>query len=485
MARKKTVSSQNSTITGQGTLTAALELAELIEEFNGGNPPPAYMMKTGIAHLDAIYGGGFISSGIIAFSSTPETGKSTIAYQVCKSFLDQFPNSIAIYFDVEGAGAVIETTDGSYSFQQSRPETFGLNTDKRFIYNRRPYNLEDFFKFLDKVIENKKQLQTKTGGEVKLLVVIDSISQLTTTKLDAADSFDSVVGARARELTFYLNKFKTSMAFERPIIIAIDQVRAAIKMKSRYEKDDEKTVGEFSGYKAASSITTFQHAVTQWLFFSKRKEINPSNGWNIDGWVINVFGEKNKVASSRHEIAVIFDKRYGIDKFWSEMMFIAEYTPSESKLIRDGAKPFMQLCLVTEGAYSRLKIVDPETDEVIYQSEKGFYKKDAKKLYETNEEFKKWFDYAVDFSCKHRIIKGLLRVDDDTMRRIEQVDNQTDEIVLNEDMLVLDDSIEQDKSISEPDETPKKPGRKKKSAYADGEFDFNSIGLKDTQVIQG
>ena len=157
--------------------------------------------------------------------------------------------------------------------------------------------------------------------------------------------------------------------------------------------------------------TSFQHAVSQWLYFSKGTELTPGKfpGGEIDGWIINVLTEKNKCASSKNQISVIFDKRTGINKFWTEFYFISAYTPSEVKLQRDGCKPFMDLCCTTNGSYTVLTVTNPETGEIEYQS-KGFYKKNARVLYDEDPEFHKWFDVAVDYSCRERISKGLLKI---------------------------------------------------------------------------
>ena len=138
-------------------------------------------------------------------------------------------------------------------------------------------------------------------------------------------------------------------------------------------------------------------------------------------------------------------KRCGVDPFWTEFYFISNYCPSEVKLQRGGVEPFIPLCIKTEGAYSKLEVVNPLTGEIEYTS-KSFYKKNAKKLYEEDEEFRKWFDIAVDYSCKERISKGLLKID---MKKYE-----TDQVIM--------DSISEDEVEVSAAEIPKKRGRKKK-----------------------
>lgn len=200
MARKKVVKTQAILdVSKQATKDVAESLSSMfddytIEKFGSLNPPSAYITPTGICPLDALLGGGFISSSPIAFSSTPETGKSTVAYQMAKNFLDFHPSGIVIYCDIEGAGGDVENSDNLTIFQESRPETFGLDTDKRFKYNRRPFTIKDFFDYVDGLIELKRQIQSQSGSEVKMLFILDSISALTYSRLESVEEFDKIPG---------------------------------------------------------------------------------------------------------------------------------------------------------------------------------------------------------------------------------------------------------------------------------------------------
>lgn len=271
-------------------------------------------------------------------------------------------------------------------------------------------------------------------------------------------------------------------------MITIDQLKAAMSIKGQYEQADEKTVGNWRNTKAATGVYTFQHMVAQWLFFSKGTEINPSKfpGWSIDGWMINVTTEKNKNSSSKHTISVVFDKRNGIDKFWSEFVFISSHTPSEVSLFREKSVPeFYPLSIVTNGAYSELQVVNPETGEVEYTSKK-FYKKNAKTMYEEDEEFHKWFDKAVDYACKERISKGLLKVntnkiDEDHLEELNPIfEEEEEKVPVVKDEQIIEE-YEQPAAEIEEEVKPKKRGRpsRKKEAVAptsqDSFLEENSI----------
>lgn len=290
MARKKTVKTEFTEVTTQATEEVAIELANAFDEFTMDkygmlNPPNPYVTPTGIRPLDALLGGGLASSMPIAISSTPETGKSTLAFQFAKQFLLQHPNGLAVYFDIEANASEMETIDNITVYQESRAETFNLDSNPRFKYNRRPYNIKDFFEYLDGLIEKKRSLQVKTGSEIKLLFIVDSITALSYSRLEAIEEFDKIPGRRAAELSFYLTKWKQNFAYDRITMITIDQLKAALSLKSQYEQADEKTVGIWKNTKAATGIYTYQHMVGQWLFCSKGTEITPAKfpGWKIDG----------------------------------------------------------------------------------------------------------------------------------------------------------------------------------------------------------
>jgi predicted ATP-dependent serine protease len=81
--------------------------------------PEPIVTPFGVQHLDALLGGGIVSSDPILFSSTPETGKSTLAFQFSKAFQMLYPNSVVVYLDIEGSGNKKES-----EFRQSRQEIF-------------------------------------------------------------------------------------------------------------------------------------------------------------------------------------------------------------------------------------------------------------------------------------------------------------------------------------------------------------------------
>ena len=117
-------------------------------------------------------------------------GKSSIAFQFAKQFLNYHKNALVVYFDVESNAAELELGEATVVYQESRAETFGLARDKRFRYNRKPFTIKEFFEYLEELIQTKRQFQQQIGAEVKILFILDSITALSYSRIDAVEDFD-------------------------------------------------------------------------------------------------------------------------------------------------------------------------------------------------------------------------------------------------------------------------------------------------------
>jgi hypothetical protein len=55
-----------------------------------------------------------------------------------------------------------------------------------------------------------------------------------------------VIGYKARELTHYISRIKSSLIMNQVTLVVIDQIRANMKITNRFTAPDDKGVGEFS-----------------------------------------------------------------------------------------------------------------------------------------------------------------------------------------------------------------------------------------------
>lgn len=379
------------------------EMFDIIIKKNYGNyiAPEPIVTPFGIGPLDSLLGGGLISSGPVMFTSTPETGKSTTAFQFSAAFQKTYPNSIIVYIDIEGSGNVAKS-----EFRVSRIESFGLDLS-RFKYEPILLDVMSVFQLIEALVDIKKKAEEKTGKEFYVAFIWDSVAATPSSKTAEADNPNNIIGLKARQLSFCLEKYTPLLKFNKITFIIIDQVRANISMEGPYAQK-EKSVGNFKDMKAASNIYALQHNVQQWMFISKKKNITAADGMGMDGWFVDIFMEKNKLAPGQHWITCVFDKNHGLDKFWSEFTFLSQPTPGEAKIYKNKNLPF-PLCVKQSGPQYFLQVVDPNNPSNVYTSEK-FYKKNAKKKYESDESFRQWFDFAVTISTHYRIINGLFMI---------------------------------------------------------------------------
>lgn len=370
----------------------------ITQQYGYARAPKPYITPFGIQHLDALLGGGVVSSAPVILSSTPETGKSTLAFQFSSIFQKLYPNSIIVYLDVEAAGNTA-TLEGS----MSRLKFFDID-EKRFRYEAILVDVVTLFNIIEALANIKTSFEEKLQKEFKVLIVWDSIASTPSSKTESVDDVNKIIGVKARQLTFCLEKYAAVLAHKRISFLAIDQVRANLAIDPYMQK--EKTVGIFRDYRAATSIQALNHKVSQWLFLSRRNSITPDDGIGINGWYMNIFTEKNKNAPSQEAVTCVFDKRYGLHKFWSEYTFLSEMTPSEKKYYKDESRLPFPLSIKKSGSYVYLEFIDPTTGVKQYTSEK-FYRKDAFEIYKTDEKFREAFDYIMSVSVEYRIKKGL------------------------------------------------------------------------------
>jgi RecA/RadA recombinase len=384
--------------------------ALLEREFSGSRPPEPYITPTGIKHLDAILGGGTGSSLPIMLSSAPEVGKSSIAVFLAKQFLDRNENSLVAYVDVETASAGTSANSGI----KSRVKNMNI-PENRFQYVPMLLDVKGVHDVVKKYADMKKEMEDKleAGGkpeEINVLIIIDSLASCPSSKTLTAEDPKEFIGLKARELGHALDKLKPVLAFSKITLILIDQVRANMQIAAGpFAKQDEKGVGVWNNIKSSSSSSVLQHNLKQWLYISKKKELYPGSDLNVDGWILDVKTEKNKLCSSGYSVSLVFDKHETIHKIYSEYLFMKEMTSTENKYTgRKKDKLPYPLVIKDAGAYKYIDCINPETGKSEGKSS-SFYEKDLVAKYNGDPEFREIFDWAITTSVEERINKFLLK----------------------------------------------------------------------------
>lgn len=385
-------------------LASAFE-ALIARDFGQTIAPSPYITPSGFGrHCDAFLGGGFTSSIPILFTSTPESGKSTAAFQFAANFQKHNPNSVVVYLDIENAAAA-----NDQSTIMSRIDTFGIDRSK-FLYKPLVSHLEQVFELIESLVNIKKKLEDQTGEEYNVLFIWDSLAATPLAKEIQVDDPNQVIGLKARILTHQLAKHKATLLMNKITLLIIDQIRSNIQIQSPYAARDEKGVGGFGpSHKAATNVNALQHAIGQWLFLSKREVLNPMIDLGVDGWSLELSTEKNKLAPSQYSITVVLDKKYGIDPIISEYWFMSNMSRWEVKMTKNTeSKLVYPLAVSVSGRSKIISVFDPKTKQVIKQSEK-FTEKNFYEKYHSDTKFKELFDEAVEASVNYRIRVGYFR----------------------------------------------------------------------------
>ena len=429
------------------------EIEELINEKYGEYiDPETKIVSFGIRPIDAILGGGLVLGMPAMITGAAEIGKTTISWQIIKRLQEQYKQSIALYLDVEGSANIQNKNLGI----KSRLELMNINP-KLVTYKQLSVSIEKAFIIIEDTINKKRQIEEKLGLEerIPMIVIWDSIADTEPEKIMDYDDPTKLTGYKARLLQHWLGRTKPLFRRNQVLLLLIDQVRTNLSNAMMTYQKTEKEIGAYNNLKSATGAKSVEHKLRQWIFLSQGSEIYDKEG--VLGWYLDFHVKKSKLAPSGYTLRVVFDKRYGIDKFWTEYEFISNLTPFEEKIFKklggaqsSKAKQFKanienNLGIQSKGAYKYLQYTDPTSGEII--TSKSFYEKDAKTLYNTDPEFRDLFDKIVDQQIQERILKYFnpeqnLSNDIELQQQVKDIlkdESSTDDSTDNDDLFVLNE----------------------------------------------
>src|SRR5210317_2095336 len=177
-----------------------------------------YKVSSGSLQLDLQLGGGF-GPGLHRFVGINEGGKTSESLEVMKNFLNDLPNTKAVYFKAEGR------------LSPEMKERSGV----KFVYNAEDWKEGTCFVFesniYETVVDLMRQLVTKNPEKNKYCFLLDSVDGLIA-KNDLDKNFDEsakVAGGAVIAATF-MKKMAISLAKRGHMAIFVSQVRADIKL---------------------------------------------------------------------------------------------------------------------------------------------------------------------------------------------------------------------------------------------------------------
>ena len=313
-------------------------------------------IPTGIKLLDTVLGGGFAIGALNIIIGNPGSGKSMLAMQAMSQGQKMYEKGkfLAAYCDSE------------HSTTTKRLFDLGVRTPSVKPYSD-SMSVEKVFKVVEGMSVFKRQ---KDILDIPSIVVWDSIANSPSEKELEADDLNSVLGYKARLLSFLIPKYVDKMATHNVCMIAINQMSDKIQLGNFAPAKDMKfmTAGKDMPGGNKLKYNAF-HLI-------ECKVVDVGDKYGFDGIIVEIKAIKNKFFPPNLKIKVAGDFVRGFDNFWTNYMYLCD-------------TKYIQV-----GTWNTLKNYNG----------KKFQTKSAKTLYEENEEFRKAFDEAVDMAIENELI---------------------------------------------------------------------------------
>lgn len=276
-------------------------------------------ISTGSYSLNALISGsifnGIPSNKVTAIAGPSGVGKTFYVMQVIKSFLDADPENEVAYFESESA------------LTQEMMENLKIDTTRIAFL---PVTTIQEYRFQSlKVLEEYEKAYGRGHKEPKILMVLDSLGNLSTTKevTDMADGKETLDMTRAKLIRGAFRVLTLKMGVLNVPLLITNHTYDTIDMFSK------RVMGGGSGLVYAASTVIF-------LFKSKEKI-----GTDVVGAVIKARLEKSRLTKEQQKVStrLFFDK--GLDPYYglAEIAIATGVWTKLSKQIEfpDGTKAFI------------------------------------------------------------------------------------------------------------------------------------------------
>lgn len=261
------------------------------------------VLPTGIRILDAISGGG-LGMNFIQLVGNPGSSKSTLAAKMIAQGQKLYGNKfIGAYFDSE------------QSTTKERLFSLGVNNPKIDPYDTN-ITVERLIKFVSAMCAFKSK--NPELESIPSVIVWDSIVNTLTEKGLKSDNVDSIIGERARVLSFYLPKITDALKKYNICLVGVNQLREKIDMGVFKTANDLKYLGGKDVIPGGRSIlfNSFQ------LFLLKvDKDIDE---YGFKGCIIRVKTVKNKLFPPNLTVNLVMSFKSGFSNFWTNYEFLKE-----------------------------------------------------------------------------------------------------------------------------------------------------------------
>lgn len=313
-------------------------------------------IDTGSYALNAVMSadiyGGVADNKITGFAGETTTGKTFFTLGICKSFLDQNPDAGVLYYDSEAA------------VNKKMMSDRGIDVNRVIIGE--PLTVQQFKTKADNFLT--KYVETPQKERPKLLMVLDSLGQLSTSKEmeDTSEGKDTRDMTRAQLVKAAFRVLTLKCARAKVPMLVTNHVYAS--MGSMYPTNE---IAGGSGLKYAASTIAM---------LSKRKE---KDGNDVIGNIVHVKMWKSRLSRENKVVDVLLTYDKGLDRYYGLLDMAERYGVIKKVSTRyempDGSKHF---------------------GKSIYQEPAKFFTKEI--LDAINEGVKKEYSYGstVDESAK-------------------------------------------------------------------------------------
>ena len=230
--------------------------------------------------------GGFSSNKITAIAGESSTGKTFFSLAVVRSFLDNNPDGVVLYFDTESA------------ITRSLLESRKVDTQRVVVMN--VVTIEEFRTKALQCVD--KYLKHPEDERQPMLFVLDSLGMLSTEK----EITDALADKNVRDMT----KSQLVKGAFRMLTLKLGQAKVPL-LVTNHTYD---VIGSYFPTKEMGGGSGLKYAASTIIYLSKSKE---KEGKEIIGNIIKAKTAKSRLSKENQEVQIrlFYDER-GLDKYY-------------------------------------------------------------------------------------------------------------------------------------------------------------------------
>ena len=269
----KDLDDEGTTIAAEGKSSA---------EFSGTIDTGSYVLNAVLS--GSIYGG-VANNKITVFAGETATGKTFFALGIIKQFLQEFADSVVIYFDTESA------------VTNEMMEQRGI--DVKRVIKSEPESIQKFRHIALKGIDH--YLNQDDSFRPPMMMILDSLGQLSSTK----ELEDTAEGSETKDMT------KAAILKATFRVLNLKLAKAGIPMLVCNHVYD--VVGSYYPTKEMSGGSGLKYSASSIAFLTKRKE---KEGTDVIGNVIKVKMEKSRLSKENKLVECLLTYDKVLDRYY-------------------------------------------------------------------------------------------------------------------------------------------------------------------------